>query len=105
MYSYSLDEDYQNDLKRLQSTGKYRLSHHWSLEKAHQITAMNCMNSVQSHAVLAATSDRQCHLLEAVHGTVLASVESPHDRSIHCIAVPCPSVHVSLPVAAYNVPL
>ncbi len=36
------------------------------------------------------------NVLDAAVGSVVRRIESPHDKNIHCIALPQPSVHVSL---------
>ena len=42
-------------------------------------------------------------VLDTITGTISRNIESGHDRSIHCIALPQPSVHMPLPQSAYNV--
>jgi WD40 repeat protein len=41
-------------------------------------------------------------VLDAISGKISRIVDSNHDRGIHCIALPQPSVHVSLPQGHYN---
>lgn len=117
MYSYDLDDlEQENDLKRLQATGKYKLVHEWSYDTAQSLTATSCLNSVESPTILTSSSDRYAlcesiHLtpcrkvliLDAISGKISRIVESNHDRSIHCIALPQPSVHASLPQSHYNI--
>jgi len=104
LYTYELGGvgDTKNDLKRMQSTGKYKLAHEWPLE-ANNITALSCMNSVRSHIVLAGTSDKNLVVLDAASGCISRVISSPHERAINCIALPTPSVHVQLPASAYNI--
>ncbi len=41
--------------------------------------------------------------MDASVGSVVRQIESPHDKNIHCIALPQPSIHVTLGDAeAYN---
>ena len=40
--------------------------------------------------------------MDAAVGMVAREIPSPHERSIHCIALPCPSVHIPLLLDAYN---
>lgn len=43
------------------------------------------------------------NIFDAAVGGVVRRVESPHDKNIHCIALPRPSIHVSVDGAeAYN---
>ena len=68
MYTFDLDSEAQNDLKRLPSAptsaGRYKLVHEWSPSVSGQngagqrITSLACVNSVQSPILLAATSDK-----------------------------------------------
>jgi WD40 repeat protein len=61
------------------------------------------MNSVRSHLIMTATSDRRLVVLDAATGSISREITSPHERPIHAIALPNPSVHVQLPPSAYNV--
>jgi hypothetical protein len=59
MYSYDLEDlEQENDLKRLQATGKYKLVHEWSYDTAQSLTATACLNSVESPTILTSSSDR-----------------------------------------------
>ena len=42
-------------------------------------------------------------MLDSATGSITRNIDSGHDRSIHCIALPSPSVHCALPQVAYNV--
>jgi WD40 repeat protein len=103
MYSFDLDEfEATNDLKRLHATGKYKLAYEWQCEGAQSVTAFACLNSVESQIILAATSDRNLNVLDAVTGRISRTISGVHDRNVSCIALPQPSVHVPLPQHAYN---
>ena len=39
---------------------------------------------------------RNLHVLDAAVGTVARSLDSGHDRPVHCIALPSPSKHVQV---------
>ncbi len=62
MLLYSFDAEAaeaKNDLKRLLSTGKYKLVTEWNMAAtAQNVCALACVNSVQSPVVLCATSDK-----------------------------------------------
>jgi hypothetical protein len=59
MYSYDLDDlEHENDLKRLQATGKYKLVHEWSYDAAQSLTTTNCLNSVESPTIITSSTDR-----------------------------------------------
>jgi WD40 repeat protein len=60
MYSYDLEdlEQQDNDLKRLQATGKYKLVHEWAYDTAQSLTATSCLNSVESPTIITSSSDR-----------------------------------------------
>lgn len=119
MYSYDLDDlEHENDLKRLQATGKYKLVHEWSYDAAQSLTTTSCLNSVESPTIITTSSDRcglDCSfcsslitsrkilLLDSISGKISRIVDSNHDRNIHCIALPQPSVHCSLPQSQYNI--
>jgi len=102
LYTYEMEPTSSgNDLKRLHSNGKYQQAHGWQLP-SHNVTAMACVNSVQSPILFAASSDRKLYVLDAAAGAIARVVESAHDRSIHCIALPQPSMHVQLPSSSYG---
>jgi WD40 repeat protein len=46
---------------------------------------------------------RKLLVLDARSGVISRNIDSGHDRSIHCIALPQPSVHVPLSQLAYNI--
>ena len=46
---------------------------------------------------------RKILIFDAISGKISRVVESNHDRSIHCIALPQPSVHISIPQSNYNI--
>jgi len=103
IYTYSCDgTDAKNDLKRLQSNGSYRRVHKWSFSDAKSVTALANINSVLSPLLLSATSDRKLHVLDAARGAVVRSIEASHERAIHCIALPQPSVYAQLDASSYN---
>lgn len=60
MYSYSPEgSEAKNDLKRLLSTGQYKAVHEWNMSStAQSVCAVNCINSVESRIIVAATSDK-----------------------------------------------
>mmetsp|Transcript_32481 Transcript_32481/g.60663 ORF Transcript_32481/g.60663 Transcript_32481/m.60663 type:complete len:446 (-) Transcript_32481:313-1650(-) len=110
MYTYDLhDFEAKNDLKRLQATGKYKLVHEWSPRGGvgdamqQSITTSACINSVESPLILAATSDRKLLVFDSITGSISRNIVCGHDRNIHCIALPQPSVHVPLSQLAYNI--
>ena len=104
IYTYSCDgTDAKNDLKRLQSNGSYRRAHEWSFSDAKSVTALANINSVLSPLLFSATSDRKLHVLDAARGAVVRSIEASHERAIHCIALPQPSVYAQLDASSYNV--
>eukprot|EP01038_Epipyxis_sp_PR26KG_P014563 gene14563-19551_t len=104
MYSYEIDTaDNKNDLKRLQSLGRYRLVHEWKMTPAQSVSTMTCINTVQSPIIMCATSDRNLSILDAATGSIVRQLESQHDKSIHCIALPQPSIYVPLSPDHYNI--
>lgn len=91
------------------------------------ITTFNCMNSILSPILLTATSDKRLCILDANVGRMVLSLQSsnpymasdiaasvgfhsqsgefPHDRAVHHIALPVPSVHTTTafsPQETYN---
>jgi len=111
MYTYEVERaSARNDLKVLQSAalsagGRYKLVHEWNFSEpsqCHSVSAVGCVNQVQSPIILTATSDKMLQVLDAAVGCVARHIPSPHDRSIHCIALPQPSIHVPLLLDAYN---
>jgi WD40 repeat protein len=46
---------------------------------------------------------RKLLVLDTVTGNISRNIDSGHDRNIHCIALPQPSVHVPLSQMAYNI--
>ena len=103
LYSYRTESVHeQNDLKRLHSSGSYKVAHHWSFPASKSVTAIRCVNSVLSPIVFCASSDRSLHVCDAVSGAVTRSIPGAHDRAIHCIALPQPSVYAQLDQGAYN---
>ena len=101
MYVY----DYENitekdDLKRL-NNGTYECAYQWNLS-GQSITALSCLNTIQSPLLFAATSDKKLYVLDTSSSKILREIESPHDRSIHCISLPQPSQHCSINTSEYN---
>lgn len=101
-----------NDLKRiyndLNSSGKYKCvyacDHNASLETGtggggSNITTFNAVNSVASPIVISATCDRKLNVIDMNVGKIAMSTtpadSMPHDRAIHTIAVPNPSIHTT----------
>jgi WD40 repeat protein len=98
MYIYDLEDfDQVDDLNRLASRGRYELIHHWDLP-CQSITTFSCLNTIQSPIIMVASSDKKIYLLDALRGEISQSLDSGHDRSVHDIALPRPSAHVSLPL-------
>ena len=91
-----------DELKKQQSCGRYQRVARWNLEPAQAVTALAAVNSVQSPLAFCATSDRRLHILDAAVGCVARSTDCGHDRPVHCIALPCPSVYASLPMDCYG---
>lgn len=91
MYTYEPEgTDAKNDLKRLQSNGKYKCVHKWSGD-SHSFSTLSCINSVKSPFLLAATSDYKLMVLDTEVGGVARTIDSPHEKAIHSIALPRPS--------------
>ena len=64
MYSYEPEgTDALNDIKRLQSFGKYKLVTEYTHTDTHRVTALACINSVQSVLCVSATADRFISLI------------------------------------------
>lgn len=110
LYIYKPEaSDAKNDIKRLQSAGKYQQVYSWNTSSSSQlgaagnITALACINSVHSPVLFAASSDRKLHVLDAATGKFSRQIDSPHERSIHCIALPQPSMHIQVSRDAYNI--
>ena len=99
MFSYDADsvQINNNDLKRTEKTlsvGKYKLVHSWSFfPEAQSVVALACVNSVQSPIILCSTSDKRIHVLDASAGTVLRSTDCTHDKNVHCLSLPQPSLY------------
>ena len=90
-------------LRRNHSRGRYLRAALWGLEPAQQVTALAAVNSVKSPLAFCATSDRRLHVLDAAVGCVARSMDCGHDRAVHAIALPSPSVYASLPMDGYDV--
>lgn len=59
MYTYDLEDlEQENDLKRLQAVGKYKLIHEWCYNTAQNLTTTSCLNTVESPTIISASSDR-----------------------------------------------
>ena len=61
LYAYATDSELKrDDIAKLKvNNGKYYRAHQWKLS-AQSVTAMSCINSVQSPLLFCATSDRYC---------------------------------------------
>ena len=99
LYTYEIDKT-RNDLKRAQASGKYERVYEAVHEGSQSVTAAALMNTVQSHVVLTSTSDKKLCVIDAAVGRFAAVLPSPHDKSVHRIALPSPSVHCPLPADA-----
>ena len=53
--------------------------------------------------IIVGGSDKKIYVLDASNGKICRTTEGLHDTNIHCIAIPQPSVHVQVPVNAYNI--
>ena len=102
LYAYEIDKTC-NDLKRAQSMGKYEKVYEAVHEGSQCITAAAFMNAVQSHLLLTSTSDKKLCVVDAAVGKIAAVLDSPHDKPVHRIALPSPSVHCPLPADACQV--
>ena len=97
-----------NDLKRLKSstgfngTGSYKRVHKWDFPNAQKMTSLSCANSVLSPLLFAATSDKSLYILDVVRGNIARTIVNAHDRSIHCITLPYPSINVNIPMNNHN---
>ena len=58
---------------------------------------------IVSHVWIDIHVDRKLLVMDSVSGRICRNIDSGHDRSIHCIALPNPSVHVPLSQLAYNI--
>ena len=104
MYNYRTESAHeQNDLKRLHSSRFLQGSAPLVVPRLQSVTAIRCVNSVLSPLLFCASSDRSLHVCDTVSGSVTRSIPGAHDRAIHCIALPQPSVYAQLDQAAYNV--
>jgi hypothetical protein len=103
MFSYQTDPNPVLDtgLKSLYSEGQYRRAHSWKLPPQ-MISSICCVNSINSHLVLAAGSNKNIFALDASEGKVARVISTPHESSVHTIALPSPSIHVQHPANAYN---
>jgi len=88
-------------LKRLQSNGQYKCVHKWSVE-SQSFSTFSCINSVKSPFLLAASSDYKLMVLDTEVGGIARSIDSPHERAIHCIGLPQPSVFSQVDSDCYN---
>jgi WD40 repeat protein len=66
------------------------------------IDCCHCNNSPLSLFVQS-FNYRKLLVLDAVTGGISRNIDSGHDRNIHCIALPQPSVHVPISQLAYNI--
>jgi WD40 repeat protein len=104
LYSYDADANKStNDIKRQQTPGRYRQVYRGIHEGSQSITAAACMNGVQSHLLFSTTSDKRFFITDAAVGRVARVQDSPHDRAIHHISLPAPSIHTPLSSDAYNI--
>lgn len=106
LYSFKLDDKSRlDDVSRLAAgTGRYRKAHAWvDIGGAHAVSAMACVNSVLSHLVLAATTDRAVHLLDAASGKVVRTIPDAHARAAHTLRAPTPSAAAAVPRSALDV--
>ena len=101
LYTYDVDKS-RNDLKRSLATGKYSKVYDAHHEGSQAVTAAAFMNTVQSTLLITSTSDKKLCVVDASAGKFAAVLEMPHDKPVHCIALPSPSVYTSLPSNSYT---
>jgi len=102
LYTYEPEgTEAKNDLKRLQSNGKYKCVHKWSLE-CQSFSTFSCINIVKSPFLLAASSDYKLMVLDTEVGGIARSIESPHEKQINSIALPSPSPFAQVGSESYN---
>ena len=89
-----------NEVKRLQKltvpVGSYKCAQKWSIEGSKNITAFACVNSVLSPLLFAATSNKAFCIIDVVHGNICRNIENIHDKAIHSIALPQPTIYAQV---------
>ena len=104
LYSYEITEQEKDSLiKRPSSCGQYQQVHACVHEGCQNITFAVCANSIQSPLLFTATSDRKVVIVDATEGKIVTSFDCLHEKSVHCIALPSPSIYTQLPSDIYNV--
>ena len=90
--------------------GKYSLVHKFAGTSgdvtgitAQMITAIDCVNTVSNNLIFVGTSDKKLSIIDAYSGDVARTVSDAHDRPIHHICLPSPSIYCPLPsLDSYN---
>ena len=91
--------------------GKYSLVHKFNGNgsadatsiTAQMITAIDCVNTVSNNLVFVGTSDKKLSIIDAYSGDVARTICDSHDRPIHHICLPSPSIYCPLPsIDSYN---
>jgi hypothetical protein len=92
LYKYQIDsvKDKINDLNRLQNNSRYKVVQTFH-QPSHCIPSFACVNSVLSHVVVSAGSNRSVTVLDIGVGREIRNVEDAHPRAIHTVKFPEPS--------------
>ncbi|XP_071798693.1 WD repeat-containing protein 27-like [Asterias amurensis] len=101
LYTYHLDSSV-DDIKRYQSSSRYKLVKSFQLTHGQQITALSAVNGFHSYVVMCAGSDKSLEILDMNVGRSVRILPNAHTRPVHCICQNEGSAYVSHPPSAYD---
>eukprot|EP00117_Sycon_ciliatum_P004160 scpid35956/ scgid8650/ WD repeat-containing protein 27 len=85
LYQYNINTEKPDDIKRYQTTNKYKMSKQFQHSTAQAITALSCVNSFNSYIVLVAGSDKSVEVFDMNAGRTARSMTDVHTRSPYLI--------------------
>jgi WD40 repeat protein len=95
-----------NEVKRLQKltvpVGSYKCVAKWHIDGSKSLTAFACVNSVLSPLLFTATSNKALCLIDVVHGNISRQIENVHEKGVHTIALPQPTMYAQVNQAESN---
>ena len=91
-----------DDLALLKRAHSASLAATLPLPSGHRVTALTAHNAVLSHIVVAASSDRSIHVLDAAYEAPVATVTTAHERGITALQLLPPSPLTAHSSAAHS---
>lgn len=96
MYSYNIPKtSTMNDIDKLNIKNQYKLIRSIKDDKG-TINCFSCFNSLYSNEIIYASSNKDIVLYDIEMGSVITRYSNSHERPIHHLRFPTPSLYSSI---------